>query len=160
MTSFVRKPTIVIVPDVNLLLYAYRTGAMEHRKALSWWEKALNGSEEIGIPWVVILAFVRIMTNPRVSIPVSRVEEVVLVVRSWFECSNVRVLHPGPNHADLLFRLLAATGTAADLTTDAHIAALAIEYQAIVYSTDTDFARFSGCRWVNPLEPKPLRGRG
>jgi hypothetical protein len=142
----------VIIPDANLLLYAYNEGARRHKAALAWWEKLVRGSEEIGLPWIVALAFIRISTNPRITAPAVPVREAVQTVEAWLATERVRILQPGIRHASILFELLGQVGTAGNLTTDAHIAALAIEYQAVVHTTDTDFARFSGCRWVNPLE--------
>lgn len=142
----------MIIPDANLLLYAYYEGAPRHKAARAWWERLLRGTEEVGLPWIVALAFIRIATNPRVTIPAATVEEVVEIVESWLATVRVRILQPGPRHAAVLFDLLRQAGTAGNLTTDAHIAALAIEYQAVVHTADPDFARFSGCRWVNPLE--------
>jgi predicted nucleic acid-binding protein len=72
-------------------------------------------------------------------------------VRSWLDHTGVRILAPGEHHADILFGFLTRLGTAGNLTTDAHLAALAIEYRAELVSTDTDFARFPGLRWFNPL---------
>ena len=71
-------------------------------------------------------------------------------VRSWLEVPNVEIISPGEDHGDILFRLIEEVGTAGDLTTDAHLAALAIEHSAELVSTDTDFARFRGLRWFNP----------
>jgi predicted nucleic acid-binding protein len=73
-------------------------------------------------------------------------------VRSWLEVPNVEIISPGEGHGDILFRLIEEVGTAGDLTTDAHLAALAIEHRAELVSTDTDFARFRGLRWFNPTE--------
>ena len=144
----------MIIPDVNLLVYAYRTGAPEHRAARQWWEGTLNGAAEIGIPAPCLFGFVRVMTHPRISQPPAPLGAVLDAVNAWFEQPQVRLLLPGPQHLDIAFRLLREQGVAADLTTDVQLAALAIEYQAQICSNDTDFGRFGGLRWSNPLRQK------
>lgn len=141
----------MIIPDVNLLLYATISTFAEHARARSWWEAAINGEDEIGLPAVTLFGFVRIATNPRIFAPPLRVEEAVAEVEAWLQRSNVRFLGPGPRHLDVAFRLLRRLGTAANLTTDVQLAALAIEHQAELHSADADFSRFDQLRWVNPL---------
>jgi toxin-antitoxin system PIN domain toxin len=141
----------VIIPDVNLVVYAYNSDAPQHAVARAWWEGLLNGTEPIAIPWVVVLGFVRLMTH-RSVLPHPMSPTVALAqIRAWFARPNVEHLEPGPQHVDLLDRLLSAVGTAGNLTTDAHLAALAIEHQCELHSNDNDFARFPGLRWRNPL---------
>jgi toxin-antitoxin system PIN domain toxin len=141
----------VILPDLNLVVYTYNRDAPHHAAARAWWEELLNGAEPVAIPWVVVLGFVRLMTHRSVLTnpmpPAMALEQ----VRGWFARSNVERLEPGPQHVDLLDRLLSAVGTAGNLTTDAHLAALAIEHQCELHSNDNDFARFPGLRWRNPL---------
>jgi uncharacterized protein len=141
----------VILPDLNLVIYAHNADAPDHAASRSWWEGLLNGSEPVVVPWVVAIGFVRLMTHRAVLITPMQPTLAVAHVRSWFAQPNVEHLEPGPQHLDLLDRLLAATGTAGNLTTDAHLAALAIEHQCELHSTDTDFGRFPGLRWRNPL---------
>ena len=141
----------MIIPDLNLPLYAYLPEAALHKAANNWWKQLLSGNMEVGLPWVVALGFIRISTNARIyrnSVPVPYA---IGVVKDWLAASNVRILHPGPRHAEILFSLIESAGTAGNLTTDAHIAALAIEYDAIVHTADKDFVRFAGCRSINPL---------
>ena len=141
----------MIVPDLNLLLYAYNTNAPQHHVAKRWWEDLINGTERIGVPWMVAIGFVRLTTHPRVlAKPVSPAEAVGRL-RRFFEYAHVEALNPGPDHLDHLQRCLDAAGVGAELVTDAHIAALSIEYQAEVHSNDSDFGRFPGVRWRNPL---------
>jgi len=141
----------MIVPDVNLLVHAYHVKSAVHGPARRWWEDLMNGSDAVGLAWVVALGFVRLTTHRQVLERPLGVDVACRHVRSWLDQPPVSSLHPGPRHADLLFRLLEGLGTAGNLTTDAHLAALAIEHQAELQSTDADFHRFAGLRWTNPL---------
>ncbi len=141
----------MIVPDVNLLLYAYNDGAHLHRPARNWWEGLLNGTERIGIPWVVTVGFVRLLTHPSLRDHPATSAQALDFVDLWFHAPHVTPLNPGRQHLTLVRRALDAAGVGGNLATDAHIAALAIEYQAEVHSNDTDFSRFPGLRWRNPL---------
>jgi toxin-antitoxin system PIN domain toxin len=141
----------MIITDINLLIYAYDQRSGFHESARRWWEKSLSGTEVIGLSWVACLGFLRLITNARVFENPMPVRTATGIVQSWLGRPQVRVLQAGSTHAGILFGLLNELGTAANLTTDAHLAALAIEYQAVLHTTDTDFARFSGLRWRNPL---------
>ena len=141
----------MIVPDLNLLVYAYNDGAPYHDSARRWWESLANGVERVGVPWVVSTGFMRLMTHPRVLVRPATPEQAVDYVREWFRFPHVTPINPGVEHLTHLRRSLAAAGVGANLVTDAHIAALAIEYQAEVHTNDTDFSRFPGLRWRNPL---------
>jgi len=141
----------VIVPDINLLIYAYNEGAPDHAAARSWWEGLVNGEERIGVPWVVSTGFIRLMTHPRVLAAPISAESAVTYVREWFQYTHITPINPGTEHLDHLQRSLVAAGVGATLVSDAHIAALAMEYQAVVHSNDSDFGRFPGLRWHNPL---------
>ena len=141
----------MIVPDVNLLVYAYNDGAPHHEPARCWWESLVNGEERVGVPWAVSTGFVRLVTHPRVlTSPVSH-SDAIGYVRDWFRFAHIMPINPGTEHLRLLQRNLQAAGVGANLVTDAHIAALAMEYQAEVHSNDSDFTRFPGLRWRNPL---------
>ncbi len=142
----------MIVPDLNLVLYAHFTAFREHDRAKKWWEALLNGPEEVGIPGVVLFGFLRLSTSTRVFTAPLSIEAALERVDSWLACPGARLLLPGPRHLAIAFALLRDAGTAANLTTDAQIAALAIEHQAEVNSNDSDFARFKGLRWSNPLD--------
>jgi len=141
----------VIVPDVNLLLYAHVDGFSEHARARRWWEGLLNGRTEVGIGPPALFGFVRLATNRRVLDPPMAVEDALGCVEGWCARAHVRVLHPGPRHVEIAFALIRRLGAAANLTTDAQLAALAIENQAELHSNDADFGRFPQLRWVNPL---------
>jgi len=142
----------VIIPDINLLIYAYNIDAPYHDESLSWWESSLSDRETIGIPWVVMLGFVRIMTSRAVLTDPMEPVEAIGHVRSWLECGQTQVLIPGPRHLEILSEIMSSSRASGRLTTDAHLAAIAIETQAELHSNDADFSRFSGLRWKNPLK--------
>jgi toxin-antitoxin system PIN domain toxin len=141
----------VIIPDVNLLLYAHIAAFPQHAAARKWWEATLSGRTEVGLAAVSVFGFLRIGTNRRVFSPPLSVEEALAIVRGWLARPGVRVLPAGPRHLELAFQQLEQLGTAGNLTTDAQLAALSIEHQATLYSNDADFGRFPGLRWINPL---------
>ena len=141
----------MIVPDVNLLLYAHLTAFAGHQRAREWWKELLDGNESVGVSSIAIFGFVRISTNRRMVRQPLAVDTAADLVESWLARPQVELIHPGPRHVETTLRLLREVGTAGDLTTDAQLAALAIENNAELHSADTDFARFSGLRWVNPL---------
>ena len=147
----------MIVPDVNLLLHAYNASSLLHGEARVWWEDRLGGSESVGLAWVTILGFIRIATTMRTAARPLHVREACDHVRTWLSIPHVTIVEPGDRHADILFGLLEHVGVAGNLTTDAHLAALAIEYQAELHSTDADFSRFPGLRWRNPLKKPSLK---
>lgn len=141
----------MILVDANLLIYAVNGDLPQHERARLWWENRLSGRGAVGIPWVVVLAFLRICTNGRVFKNPMSVEHVTEYVSGWLDQPAVAAVAPGSNHWPILRNLLAHTGTGGNLTTDAHIAALAIELGCPVFSADNDFKRFPGIRHVNPL---------
>jgi toxin-antitoxin system PIN domain toxin len=142
----------VIIPDVNVLLYAQIAAHKDHLRLKKWWEQALSGREEVGLASPAVFGFVRIGTNPRVFTPALEVNEALEIVERWVVRPNARVLTPGPRHLEIAFGLLRAAGAAGNLTTDAQLAAYAIENAATVYSGDVDFGRFPGLSWKNPLK--------
>ena len=141
----------MIVPDVNLLIYAYTDDVPFHEAARRWWEAACGGTERVGLPWAVTSGFLRIVTKREAAIRPVPIEAVLDVVSEWFSLPHVAPLNPGTQHLTILRRVLVEAGVGGNLVSDAHIAALAIEHQAEVHSNDSDFARFSGLRWRNPL---------
>lgn len=141
----------MIVPDTNLLVYAHDLTAPAHQAARKWWEESLSGQEPVGVPWVVVLAFVRLMTHSTLSENPMSVEQARRCVMGWLEQPICRVLPAGPGTIERFFALLQGVGSGGNLCTDALIAAVAEEYGGTVYSTDRDFDRFDGIRWKNPL---------
>jgi toxin-antitoxin system PIN domain toxin len=137
--------------DLNLLMYAVNRDSPSHAAARSWLEQALSGDEAVAIPWAVILGFLRLTTSPRVMPRPLTPEQAIEVVDGWLALPAVAAIAPGEEHWRILRSLLGASGTAGNLTTDAHLAALAMEHGCELCSTDSDFGRFSGLRWHNPL---------
>lgn len=140
------------VVDLNLLLYAVNQDAPQHARARAWWEQAVAEDEPVGLAWTVALGFIRLATRPGLFPRPLACGEALDVVEGWLALSNVLTLHPGERHWPVLRDLLRGAGTAGNLTTDAHLAALAIEYGATLYSSDNDFTRFGReLRFVNPI---------
>jgi uncharacterized protein len=141
----------MILLDANLLIYAVNEDAPLNQKARFSLESALSGQETVGFPWNVLLAFLRVTTRPglfRYPLPVDTAFD---LVASWLDQPSATIVHPGPRHLLVLRELLLPRGTGGNLTADAHLAALAIEHRAELWSSDTDFARFNGLKWRNPL---------
>jgi toxin-antitoxin system PIN domain toxin len=141
----------VILIDANLLIYAIDADAPRHRPARRWLERTLSDTAPVGLPWIVILAFVRITTRAGIMRRPLLPAVALAIVQSWLEQPCVETVAPGEHHWPILRRLLEATGAAGNLTSDAHIAAIALERGAAVYSCDRDFARFPGLKHVDPL---------
>jgi toxin-antitoxin system PIN domain toxin len=141
----------VIIPDINLLLYACDSSSSFHAKAASWWRSCLSANEPVGLLHVVVFGFVRLATNARAFLHPMTPAEAAGHVRSWLEQPPVQVLDPGPEHIRHTLKLLETLGTAGNLVSDAQMAALAMDYDAVLHTTDTDFARFQGLRWFNPI---------
>lgn len=139
------------VPDLNLLIYAVDRSSPAHRAALDWWNGLMSGAETVAFSWTVLLGFVRLTTNPSVVKEPLRPDEALDYIDRWLAHPISTVIEPTPRHATILRDLLAGSGTAGNLVTDAHLAALAIEHGAELCSADRDFGRFPGLRWVNPL---------
>ena len=139
------------LPDLNLLIYAVDEEAARHADARDWLEAVLSGTESVAFAWAVLLGFVRISTNPTIFEQPLGAEEALDYVEGWLDQPVAEVVHPTPRHASLLRELLEPLGTAGNLSSDAHLAALAIEHGAELCSCDTDFARFPGLRWTDPL---------
>jgi toxin-antitoxin system PIN domain toxin len=142
----------VILVDANVLIYAVNADSSQHGPARRWLESTLSTTTEVGFSWVVLLAFLRITTRRGLFASPLSPERAAAYVDDWLGQPFARVLVPGERHWSILRHLLAATGTAGNLTSDAHLAALAIEHRAAVASTDSDFRRFPGLDVVNPLQ--------
>jgi toxin-antitoxin system PIN domain toxin len=143
----------MIVPDANLLLYAYDITCPFHDRARQWWEACLSGTEPVGLTHPTIFAFVRIATNPRVFTNPMTLTETSTCVRSWLERRITHVLQPDADHVDrVLFLLAAAASAGSNLVTDAQIAALAMAHRATVHTADRDFLRFPDLICHYPLD--------
>ena len=141
----------MIVVDANLLIYAYNERMPQHVSARRWLEETFSSDVKVGIPTQAILAFIRLSTNTKLPGPHSSLPRVLSIIDSWLAQAEVQILHPGPRHWEIFRRLCAKAEASGNLSTDAHFAALAIEHDAVLYSADTDFARFPSLRWKNPL---------
>ena len=141
----------MILLDANILIYAVNTDVPMHESARQWIEKAFSSATEVGLPWIVILAFIRITTRRTIFERPLAPEQALAYMDEWLALPFVTAVAPGPNHWPILRNLLQRTGLAGNLSSDAHIAALAIEYGCPVYSTDYDFGRFPGVEHVDPL---------
>jgi toxin-antitoxin system PIN domain toxin len=115
-------------------------------------ERTLSGSEDVGFAWLALLGFLRISTNPVIYANALSAEKAFEFVESWLAAPVATVVHPTHRHAEVLRELLDQLGTAGNMTSDAHLAALAIEHGAELCSRDADFSRFKGLRWSNPLD--------
>ena len=137
--------------DVNLLIYAVDETSALHDRAHPWVQAAFAGQETVALAWVVLLAFVRLTTKPQIMTSPLTSDEALDLIDGWLNRPNTVVIHPTDRHAAVLRELLAPLGTAANLVTDAHLAALCIEHGAELNSCDADFSRFPGLRWTDPL---------
>ncbi|MGD0628525.1 MAG: TA system VapC family ribonuclease toxin [Terracidiphilus sp.] len=141
----------MIVPDANLLIYAYDFTVTRHQASRAWLEATFSGQELIGLPWQSVWAFLRISTNPKLSAGRVSMEQAVAIVQQWMDLKQVHMLAPGERHWSLLQQMLIEGQVRGSLTTDAELAALTIEYGGVLHTADRDFARFPGLRWLNPL---------
>jgi toxin-antitoxin system PIN domain toxin len=148
----------MIMPDANLLLYAYHTRAAQHEASKRWLETALSGSELVRFAWPTLWAFLRIATNPNVFEHPMSAAEASDAVSAWLERPGCGTLDPGDRHWSLLQQLLKEAQCTGPLVADAVIAALAIEHGATLYTTDRDFSRFPGLAWTNPLSDDSGQG--
>ena len=141
----------MILPDVNLLLYAYDASSPFHRKASKWLRSALLGPESVGFCAPVLFAFVRVGTSTRAFVHPLTIEEAATHVTDWLDQPNAQFIEMQPADVHQALALLRLAGTGANLTTDAQIAAVALRLGAVIYTTDADYTRFPNLRWHNPL---------
>ncbi len=139
------------IVDLNVLLYVVNENAVHHERLRRWWEQSINDNESLGLPWSVVLGFIRLSTHPAIFPKPLDPETAIAKVDSWLALENVGVIQEKTEHWAILRLLLAESGAAGNLTTDAHLAALAISHDATLVSCDSDFARFKGLRWQNPI---------
>lgn len=142
----------MITPDANLLLYAYNRQDPNHSQALGWWTELVQGDEPVGLPWLVAVGFVRLATGPVVLEKPLTPDLAIEAIEEWLAKPQIELLTPGPDHLRIWGNLIRETGAEGNLVSDAHIAALAIEHDAVVHTNDRDLSRFPGLRWQNPLQ--------
>jgi uncharacterized protein len=136
----------VVIVDANVLLYAVDGASAHHERSRSWLDAALAGAEAVGLAWAALLAFIRIGTSGALLSNPMTADDALAQVETWLGAPAAVVAHPTARHDGVLRGLLSGAGTAGNLTTDAHLAALAVEHGADVVSYDRDFARFAGVR--------------
>ena len=141
----------MILVDANLLLYAEDSLSEHHEAARTWWDKQLSGSDAVAFCWPVLTAFIRIGTNARLHKRPLTLREAVDRVQSWLDQPCARIITPTEQHWRLFQQMLRVGNATANLVADAHLAALAIEHNCLLASTDGDFARFRGLKWRNPI---------
>lgn len=141
----------MILVDANVLLYAEDQLSPHHDKARAWWDEKLSGVMPVCLCWTVLGAFIRIGTNARVFTNPLSLDQAVSRVQSWLDQPCVRLVHPTERHWIIFRKMLKEGQAVANLVTDAHLAALAMEHGCELISTDSDFSRFPGLRWRNPL---------
>lgn len=142
----------MIIVDLNVLIYATNSAAPHHARVGAWWNEAINGDESIGLPWIVITGFLRLTTRSGIlpkPLPVARA---FAVIDEWLSLDQIVVPPESDDHWAIMRRLLSEAGTGGNLVSDAHLAALAISNGSTLATCDTDFARFSGLRWMSPLD--------
>ena len=140
--------------DTNILIYAINRAEPLHTQAHGWLDRSLTGAETVAFAWQSLLSFVRISTHPAVFEQPLTSDQALDIVDLWLSQPVAMIVEPTPQHRDVLRRLLSEAGVAGNLVNDVHLAALAIEHGATLYSFDNDFARFSGLSWMNPLQLK------
>lgn len=141
----------MILVDANILLYAEDQLSPCHKAACEWWDAQLSGALPVCLCWTVLGAFIRISTNPRVFENPLSLDQALSRVQSWLDQPCTRIIHPSNRHWTVFQKMLIKGQAVANLVTDAHLAALAMEHGCELISTDTDFSRFPGIKWTNPL---------
>ncbi len=141
----------MIIPDANLLLYAYDSSSPFHLKAKKWCEKIMTGPDPVAMIPVVLFGFVRVSTHSRIFETPLRIEEAAACVQSWIERPHVMIMEMNQEDVMIALKQLQLTGVAGNLTSDAQIAAVAQRLHGEVHTADLDFERFSGVRHLNPL---------
>jgi|SRR5262249_31976891 len=142
----------MLLPDVNVLVYAHRRDAPDHAQYLAWLERLINGDEAYGLADLVLSGFVRVVTHPRVFAPPSTIAEALAFAGAIRTRANCVPISPGVRHWDLFVSLCHRAGVRGNLVPDAYLAALAIESGSEWITTDRGFARFPGLRWRHPLD--------
>lgn len=141
----------MIFPDVNVLVHAYNSQFPQHDQARDWWEGCMAGSVGIAFAWVTLLGFIRITTNYRIFTNPFTPAEALEITEKWLQLPQIMIVHPIDDHFQQLKASLKSLGTAGNLTTDAHLAAMAISRGLVLHTTDADFSRFPSLKWQNPL---------
>lgn len=142
----------ILIPDANILVYAYDATSSRHEAARNWWEGVLSDGKSVGIPEVVVLAFTRLLTHPQICANPLSIQQVRTVVEGWFEFPHVRLLRLSASGLARFYDLLEEAELGGNLCTDAWIALHALEQSGVVVTNDRDFSRFAGVKCLNPFE--------
>jgi len=142
----------MILIDANILLYAYDANSTRHSAARKWLQETFSKDEPVRLPWVVILAFLRLTTQTAILARPLSLDEAIAIVQTWLNRPNVGIAAPTMRHWEVLRTLLQEGQAKGRMVTDAHLAALAIEHGAVLYTDDRDFTRFPGLKWSDPLD--------
>lgn len=141
----------MVLPDVNVLVYAHREDTAQHGGCRGWLESVLNGDEAYGVSQLVLSGFVRIVTHPKVFTKPSGMVDALAFAEQLRDRPNCVLVEPGPRHWEIFRRLCTEAGVKGNLVPDAYLAALAIESGCEWVTTDRDFSRFTGLRWRHPV---------
>lgn len=141
----------MILVDANILLYAEDSLSEHHEASRIWWDHQLSGSDPVGLCWPVLNAFIRVGTNARLHQRPLTLDEATQRVQSWFDQACVRLVQPTEQHWTIFQQMLRSGNAVGNLVSDAHLAALAVEHNCVLHSTDADFSRFRGLKWKNPV---------
>ena len=141
----------MILPDVNVLVYAFRSDTAEHEKSSAWLEEALDGDEPVGIASLILSGFLRVVTHPRIFTPPDTIDVALSFADALHSQPIAVTVAPGPRHWSIFTRLCEEANTTGNLVPDAYVAALAIENGCELVTTDRDYARFPGLRWRHPF---------
>jgi toxin-antitoxin system PIN domain toxin len=141
----------VKIVDVNILLYVVNSAAVHHSAIHKWWESAIAAGEPLGLAWLVLTGFIRVATHPRAFPQSLTLREALENVDNWLQLPNARIVQETTGHWQVFRDLLQTVGTGGNLTSDAHLASLAICHSATLVSCDTDFLKFRQVRYENPL---------
>lgn len=142
----------MILPDVNVLVYAHREDAPQHSAYLRWWEERASSDQAFGMADLVLSGFLRVATHPRIFSPPSTLEAALRFVQEIKALPNCVEIQPGPRHWEIFLRLCESANAKGNLIPDAYLAALAIESGSEWITTDHGYGRFPGLRWRHPLE--------
>ena len=144
----------MIIPDINLLIYAHDADSPHHEAAKAWWRESVIGPQLVGLPWLVVLGFVRLTSNVAMYRNATSPSGALAIAAAWLDYPTVNVLEPGRQHLAILGKLLKSNDAGTKLVNDAHLAALAIEHRATLFTHDRDFERFSGLKLAYPLRKR------
>jgi toxin-antitoxin system PIN domain toxin len=144
----------VILPDINVLVYAHREDAVDHRRYRQWLEGVVQSGEPYGVSDHVLSGFLRVATHPRVFTPPSPIRQALDFARQLREQPHCRIVLPGSRHWEIFTGLCQTLSAAGNLVPDVWFAALAIESDCEWITTDRDYERFPGLRWRHPLTGK------